>query len=76
MWEITPNKSACGKLITNPFGAIDRRYGNYLPTPLCWFHGRQAKSSRSTDVRVELQNTKTLIGAEPWFRLPCQKSDS
>ena len=34
----------------------------------------QVESER--DVRVELQNTKTLIGAEPWFRLAYQKSDS
>ena len=61
--RISIDRSTCGKLITNPFGAIERRYGNYLPTPPHWFHGRQAKSSRSADVRVELQNTKTLIGA-------------
>ena len=67
---------ASEKLITNPLGAIDRLYGNYLPTTLYWFHDRQDKLSRIADVRVELQNTKALIGAEPWFRLACQKSDN
>ena len=62
--------------MTNPFGTLDRRYGNYLPTALYWFHGRQAKSGRSPDLRVGLQKTKSFSGAEPRCRLACQKSES